>query len=187
MKPVDNHRLVAGRFQRLVDGTRDWRAPTPVAEWVAGDVVRHLLEWFPPFLRAASDLVLPGSSTPSDAELSTAWRRRTRAIQQLLENTTPPKFDHPRIGPMPFDEAVDRFYTADVFMHSWDLARSSGQDDTLDPEVCAAMLAGMEPIEDVIRSSGHYGARIEVPPDARAQDRLIGFIGRDPNWRPPGT
>ena len=88
---------------------------------------------------------------------------------------------------MPFDEAVDRFYTADVFMHSWDLARSSGQDDTLAPEVCAAMLAGMEPIEDVIRSSGHYGARIEVPPDASAQDRLIGFIGRDPNWRPPGT
>ena len=54
-------------------------------------------------------------------------------------------------------------------MHTWDLARATGQDDTLDPERCAEMLAGMEPIEDVMRGSGQYGARVDVPADADVQ------------------
>lgn len=176
--------MVANRFQHLVDGTRDWRAPSPVPEWVAIDVVRHLLDWFPPFLHAGTGLHLPTSPTV-DTEPSAAWRRRTDDIQELLEAPVPPNFDHPHIGPMPFDQAVDRFYTADVFMHSWDLARATGQDDTLDAEMCAAMLAGMEPMEEVIRASGHYGPRVEVPADAPPQERLIAFIGRDPYWQPP--
>lgn len=155
-----------------------------MAEWNAVDVVRHLLDWFPPFLHAATGLHLPiGPSV--ETEPSAAWQRRAEDIQELLEAPVPPNFHHPRVGPMPFDQAVDRFYTADVFMHSWDLARATGQDDSLDPETCAAMLAGMEPMEDVIRTSGHYGPRVAVPTDASAQDRLIAFIGRDPNWHPP--
>ena len=46
---------------------------------------------------------------------------------------------------MPLAVAVDNFYTADVFMHSWDLAQASGQDLALDEDQCAAMLAGMAP------------------------------------------
>ena len=69
---------------------------------------------------------------------------------------------------------MSQFFTGDVFMHTWDLARATGQDDTLDPERCAEMLAGMEPIEDVMRGSGQYGARVDVPPDADVQTRLSG-------------
>ena len=67
-------------------------------------------------------------------------------------------------------------------MHTWDLARATGQDDRLDPDFCALLLAGMEPLEEVIRSSGQYGPRVEVPADADVQTRLLGFIGRDPFW-----
>ena len=42
----------------------------------------------------------------------------------------------------------------------------------------------MEPIEDLIRGSGQFGARVPVPDDAPVQDRLVGFIGRDPQWAP---
>ena len=31
-------------------------------------------------------------------------------------------------------------------MHTWDLARATGQDDTLDPEYCAVLLEGMIPV-----------------------------------------
>ena len=37
-------------------------------------------------------------------------------------------------------------------MHTWDLARASGQDDTLDAEKCAVMLAGMQPMDEVLRA-----------------------------------
>jgi hypothetical protein len=42
----------------------------------------------------------------------------------------------------------------------------------------------MEPIEQMLRDSGQYGTRVPVPDNAPAQDRLIGFIGRDPSWQP---
>ena len=94
-------------------------------------------------------------------------------------------FSNPHTGDLPLDQAVDRFYTADVFMHTWDLARATGQDDTLDADLCAELLAGMEPIDDLLRSSGQYGPRVPVDPTRRtAQDRMLGFIGRDPAWRP---
>ena len=70
-------------------------------------------------------------------------------------------------------------------MHTWDLARASGQDDTLDADTCAAMLAGMQPMDEVLRASGQYGPKVPVPADAPVQDQLIGFIGRDPGWRAP--
>ena len=89
---------------------------------------------------------------------------------------------NPHIGDVPLDRAVSQFFTGDVFMHTWDLARATGQDDTLDPDRCAEMLAGMEPIEDMMRDSGQYGPRVEVPADADAQTRMLGFIGRDPQW-----
>lgn len=79
-------------------------------------------------------------------------------------------------------DAIDHLYTPDVFMHTWDLARATGQDDTLDASRCEAMLAGITAMEEALRASGQYGTPVPVPDDAPAQDRLVGFIGRDPDW-----
>ena len=58
-------------------------------------------------------------------------------------------------------------------MHTWDLARATGQDDRLDPQTCADLLAGMEPIEELLRSSGQYGAAGAGAGDADVQTRLL--------------
>ena len=183
---ADRHREVCARFTALVEGVGDWDAPTPVPGWQVRDVVRHLVDWFPEFLRSATGLSLALGPSPDDDPVS-AWQVQAHAVQALLDGPdagTP--FRHPHVGELPLPEAVDRFYTNDVFQHTWDLGRASGQDVQLDPETCAALLAGMEPIEDVMRSSGQYGARVAVPDDADAQTKLLGFIGRDPSWTPPG-
>ena len=39
-------------------------------------------------------------------------------------------------------------------------------------------------MEEALRSSGHYGPAVPVAADAPVVDRLVGFIGRDPAWRP---
>lgn len=44
------------------------------------------------------------------------------------------------------------------------------------------MLTGMEPMDEMLRQSGQYGPRVPVADDASWQDRLVGFIGRDPQW-----
>jgi uncharacterized protein (TIGR03086 family) len=107
-------------------------------------------------------------------------------VQAVLDDpaTVDSVLSNPHIGDVPLGRAIDQFYTADVFMHTWDLARATGQDDRLDPDFCAILLAGMEPAEEMMRSSGQYGARVPVAGDADAQTRMLGFIGRDPDWSP---
>ncbi len=185
--PAARHRVVAGTFADRVRGVTDWDAPTPVREWTARDVVRHLVGWFPPFLASGSGhRIPPGPSVDEDPYA--AWTAHTDAVQALLDDPSAAAspFRHPRLPGQELAPAIDRFYTADVFMHTWDLARATGQDDHLDEDLCGQLLAGMEPIEDLMRGSGQYGPRVPVPDGAPVQDRLLGFIGRDPAWAPPG-
>jgi uncharacterized protein (TIGR03086 family) len=184
---AERHRQVAGRFSELVAGVGGrWSEPTPVAEWQVRDIVGHLVEWLPAFLASGSDVRLP-PGPPVGADPIGAWAAHALAVQALLDDpaTAALTLRNPHIGEVPMPDAIDRFYTSDVFMHTWDLARATGQDDTLDVDMCAAMVTGMEPLDAVLRASGQYGPRIAVPPDASAQDRLIAFIGRDPAWQPP--
>jgi uncharacterized protein (TIGR03086 family) len=186
-RPAERHREVGQRFTDRVRGTRSWDVPSPVAEWTARDVVRHLVEWFPPFLRSGSGLELPSGPSVDDDPVA-AWCVHDDAVQALLDDpaTAERRLTNPHIGDLPLDRAIDQFYTADVFMHTWDLARATGQDDRLDPDFCAQMLTTSEPVEELMRSSGQFGPRVPVADDADAQTRLLGFIGRDPEWTPPG-
>ena len=181
-KLAERHRAVAAAFGERVRGTRDWDAPAPVDGWTARSVVDHLTSWFPAFLAGGAGIELPAA----DPDPVVAWQAQTDAVQALIEDPAGRVLTNPHIGEVPLDEAIDRFYTADVFMHTWDLARATGQDDRLDPEFCAVMLAGMEPIAEMIYASGQYGPPVPVPDDADVQSRLLGFIGRDPAWTPAG-
>lgn len=184
-EPARRHQLIANGFALRVHGTSDWTAPAPVDGWVARDVVAHLVEWLPAFVHGGCDLAWPTIPSPIE-DPSRAWDAHQHAVQTILGDpkTAGVEFTNPHTGSMPLGQAIDRFYTSDVFLHTWDLARATGQDETLDPETCAAMLAGMTPLEEVIRSSGQYGPAVSVPDDADAQTRLLGFIGRDPRWSP---
>ncbi|SNT23533.1 TIGR03086 family protein [Actinomadura meyerae] len=183
--PAERHRQVAGAFTDRVRGTRSWEAPSPVAGWTARDVVGHLTGWFPGFLEAGAGVRLP-AGPPVGEDPAAAWQVHCDGVQAVLDDpaTADRKLTNPHIGTLPLAAAIDRFYTADVFMHTWDLARATGQDDRLDPDFCAELLGGMEPMEEVLRSSGQYGPRVEVPAGADVQARLLGFIGRDPFWTP---
>jgi len=182
--PALRHRLIADDFARRVRGTQDWSATTPVPGWAARDVVAHLVEWLPGFLSSGSEVRLPECPSPTELPPA-AWDAHQRAVQQVLDDpvTAALEFANPNTGTMPVGVAIDRFYTTDLFMHTWDLARATAQDDTLDPEMCAVLLAGMEPIDDLLRGSGQFGPRVPVADDADPQTRLVGFIGRDPAWR----
>lgn len=181
--PADEHRRVSGAFTARVRGVPPgaWDRPAPCEGWVARDVVRHLVEWFPALLRSGAGVDLP-TGPPVDDDPVAAWTVHSESVQALLDDpaTATATLADPHIGELPLDVAVDRFYTPDVFMHTWDLARATGQDEHLDPERCARMLAGMLPHDDVMRQSGHYGPRVDVPEGADAQTRLLAFIGRTP-------
>ena len=68
--------------------------------------------------------------------------------------------------------------TADLAIHAWDLARATGQDDTLDPGVVALMLPWAEANADLLAASGMFGLPIDTGPGAPDHDRLLGLLGR---------
>ncbi len=181
--PADEHRSIAAAFTATAEGAAPdtWDDKAPVDGWVARDVVRHLVEWLPAFLEGSTGIALPAGPSVDDDPVG-AWRTQTAAVQALLDDpaTAERVHDLPHIGTMTLEQAIDMIYTGDVFLHRWDLARATGQDETLDAAKCAAMYEGMLPMDEVLRQSGQYGPRVEVPDDADVQTKLLAFIGRTP-------
>jgi uncharacterized protein (TIGR03086 family) len=185
---AERHRAVAGNFSTLTEGVTEagWDAPAPVAGWTARDVVRHLTTWFPGFLAGGSDVVLLAGPSVDDDPVG-AWRMHADSVQTVLDDeaTASATFRNPHTGELAISDAIDRFYTSDVFLHSWDLATATGQPHGLDARAAASMLAGMEPLDAMLRSSGQYGPKVDWPAGAPPVERLMAFIGRDPSWTPP--
>lgn len=183
---ADRHREIAARFSAVVAAVTDWDAPAPVAGWSARDVVGHLAEWFPMMLSGGAEVTL--APLPSVAEDPAAtWDALDAQVQDILDDPATAALSHTgeHTGTMPVADVVDRFYTPDVFMHTWDLARAGGRPDRLDPDYATELHQGLSSMEEMIRASGQFGEQQPEPADADATDRLIAFIGRDPRWAPP--
>jgi uncharacterized protein (TIGR03086 family) len=172
-------RGVAAAFTERVAGVDDWDAPAPCEGWVARDVVRHMVEWMPAFLEAAGGPPLVITADVG-ADPAGAWVQLRDGLQAMLDDPAIAcsELSHPRAGTHRFDAGIDMFFTGDVFMHTWDLARATGQPEQLDEAMAAELLAGMEPLDDMLRQSGQYGPKVEPPTGADATTRLMAFIGR---------
>ena len=83
-------------------------------------------------------------------------------------------------GAMPLGVATERFVTGDVLVHTWDLAKATGQDASIDADFAAGMYEGMLPMDAMLRQSGHFGPRVDVADDADPVTKLIAFTGRTP-------
>ena len=177
LAPAERHRAVAAGFADVIAAVADWSVAAPVDGWRTGDIVDHLLAWFPDFLEAGGVRLTPIAFDDRGA----AWRARSAEIQGLLDGpSAAEQFTHPMIGSLALANAIDQFYTADVFMHTWDLATAAGLEPNLDPVFAEQLLSGMQPIEELLRGSGQYGPAVPVPADADPVSRLMGFIGRNP-------
>ena len=185
MSPLDEWDDISAGFTAHVDAAdpATWGAPAPVPGWAARDVVRHLVEWFPGFLESGAGIRLDVSTSVDDDPVA-AWHELDDGVRALLADpaTSGKVLSNPHIGDVPLDQAVSRFFTADVFMHTWDLAKATGQDHGMDPARCAETLAGMEPLDEMLRASGQYGPKVEPPDDVDPAGRLMAFVGRDPDF-----
>ncbi len=86
------------------------------------------------------------------------------------------------MGRRSLEQMVDMIVINDVLIHTWDLARATGQDETLDAGEVARMTGGgfLEMPDEVLRGSGQFGPRVDVPADADPQTKLLAFSGRRP-------
>lgn len=173
----DRYRRVAQQFTDRVTAVPDdaWENPAPCEGWVARDVVRHIVDNTSFFL----GISVEGPSVDEDPV--GAWTAVRDATQAALDDPEVAQrtLDTP-MGSMTVEQLVGRIGVADLLVHTWDLARATGLDETLDIEEVRRTYSMMEPNEERLRAGGAFGPRVEAPDDADEQARLIAFTGRRP-------
>ena len=179
---AERFRRVAGRF---TDRAREvapeaWDNPAPCAGWVARDVVGHMVEWMPAFLASVDVNVSAGPSVNDDPV--GAWTHLADSLQALLDDpaTAQREITHEHLGTVTVEHAIGMIMFGDIVIHTWDLARATGLDETLDSTIVSEMLVGMLPMDEMLRAGGQYGPKVAVANDADDQTKLIAFTGRNP-------
>lgn len=174
-------RDIVGRFEAVAAGftaevlrVTDWDAATPCAGWAASDIVNHILTWYPANLRNADiDLEVTGD-TPA-----ARWFSFVAAVRALLtdDRATATFHSGPDEG-RTVTQATNGFLLPDIFMHTWDLARSQGRDVVLDADYAARNLAGLQSMGEALQETGQFGPPVTPPADATPGEQLMAYVGR---------
>ena len=193
-EPVEMLRKTTLRVKEVVANVGQSQAqdPTPCAEWDVRGLLNHLIGGLeftagciagsPPNIRPA-DADSSYLDEPDVAVLIEAYH--TLLDRVLRSGSEPGALDGvvttPNFGDMPVSQ-IFVGTTMDQFIHGWDLAKATGQDTTLDPdlvEFAYGMLVSGG-FADMGRHAGFIGPEIPVPTDSSPQDKLMAYMGRQP-------
>jgi uncharacterized protein (TIGR03086 family) len=153
--------------------------------WTVGDLVAHLVSealWVPPLMAGEPFDLVDGRFPDATPDLLgddplTGWESAAdAALAALAEDSALLRTVHLSRGPTPAAEYVAEL-TADLTVHSWDLARATGGDTELDPVLVTAglVLADRLPDDGV---PGLFAPPLEAPATASPQTRLLARFGR---------
>lgn len=179
--------LAAAEFGRRVAAVSDWDAATPDSEWTTRDLVSHVVDeqrWIPRLLTGADhDLADQDHGHDQDLDpigddLVRAWDHFATAATEAWRRAPQDALVHLETDVVTAGEYLAE-QTSDITIHTWDLARATGTDDTLPDELVAAVWQHFEPQMESLASTGLYAAPVEVPDDAPLQVRLLAVTGRD--------
>ena len=192
---------VAARYRRHADAfehklaavrPEQWPNQSPCAAWDARGVAEHVVVMHGVMLRPVDRELSPAPSVADDP--LRAFEAARADVEAVLDDPelAGRECDTPN-GRMTVEQQIDEVISDDLVLHGWDLARATGQDDTMDPEdverLWAITTAIPAALMEKYRTPGAfgpgvevYGPEVEVDAEAPRQDRLLGLIGRDPGW-----
>ncbi len=172
---LDRFTTIAAGFTSRIDAVSAdaWNNDAPCEGWKARDVATHVIN---------ASYHFSGGEPPAsiaDADLPAAWATARDAIASALADPEKAKAQtQSPFGPMPLEDVIGRLSCTDVLVHTWDLARAAGLDETLHAESVAGAFEGLKPMDAMIRMPGVFGPKIEVGADADLQTQFLSFLGR---------
>jgi len=185
----------AASYARALDSTRafvaglgdvDWSAPTPCSEWIVRELLQHGTIWIEDvFAGKTVEQVgdkYEGELIGTDA-LASFEAAANAAKAAIVSPGAMDQVCHLRRGDAKGSDYLTSMFT-DAFIHGWDLAKATGQDATLDPELVEVCYAVAKAREERFRSSAAFGlGRVEDPGEvADPQARMLAILGREADW-----
>ncbi|ADD43204.1 maleylpyruvate isomerase N-terminal domain-containing protein [Stackebrandtia nassauensis] len=132
-----------------------WHSPSPCAPWTARDVVAHVINEQRRMLSTVRGVDPEPVHGVGIAEMGT--------IPELAADAD-------------LAAAWDQVGSG----HTWDLARATGGDERLDPDVVRQVHEALKPLEEFFRQPWAFGPKVDAPPGADAQTEFLCFVGRKP-------
>jgi uncharacterized protein (TIGR03086 family) len=171
-------RVARGFTVRLTQvGPDQWGNATPCAEWTVRDLVAHVVDTN----RRVLSTVEGSEPVPVDAagDLVAQWTAVTGDVLAAVKDPERgPKVVQSFTGEARFESLVGGLACSDTIIHTWDLARATGQDEQLDQGAVSHCHALLEGFGEGIRRPGGFSAALPATPDADDQTRFLHFAGR---------
>jgi uncharacterized protein (TIGR03086 family) len=167
--------------------------PTPCPDWTVAALLDHLTGLSLAFTQAARKRAdAPGTGgpppAPSARHLSPHWRSRLPVLLEELDTAwrDPAAWTGTAQAggvTMPAT-ALGTVAMNELVMHSWDLARATGQEYATDPRILEVLIEFLSqgPAEG---TPGMFGPVLSAPSEPTLLDQALSLAGRRSDWRPP--
>ena len=190
--PVDLYQQAIARAKEVVAKVKQEQLDdtTPCAEWNVHALINHLIGGAE--LAAAGLLGNPSTLAPSKAESSYISETSAGKLSQAYQTESDGVLDAAakpgaleRALPTPFgDMPMSQFMMGtalDQLIHTWDLAKATGQDVSLSPSVVEVAFPVLTSgFADMGRQGGFVGPEVTVSDNASLQEKMIAYMGRQP-------
>jgi uncharacterized protein (TIGR03086 family) len=182
-------RRAGAGFERRLAAVRpdQLMRPSPCDEWTVRDLVTHVVGECIMSVRlldgaSAEDTMAGLDDRILGDDAAAAFAQAARAENASFEqpHVTERIVHHPAMD-MPAAQLLG-FRIGGLTLHTWDLARATGGDETLDPDLVEAVWAQLSPMAPFIAQTGVFGAGPsgDVGQDRSLQLRLLDLSGRRP-------
>lgn len=179
---------VSERYARVANGFQErfieiqpdqWTSATPCSDWDVQALVTHAITTNCRIVALVNQSV--STEVDNTDDLMTKWSLARHAVDSALEDSTQATTKvSGMFGEQTFESLVSRLLCGDLLFHTWDLARATGQDESLDNDAVAKALEFLTSIDDAIRRPGGFAPKITPSPNTDLQTQLLCFGGRQP-------
>ena len=160
-----------------------WAGPTPCSEWNVKQVANHIIGenlWAAELFQGRT-IEQVGSRLDGDLAGSDPAAAYRRSVDVATSAVSAPDAMQTTCH-LSFGDFSGAEYAAQLFLdtliHGWDIAKATGQDTRLDPELVEACLPIAEVLTNQFRGAGVFGDNLAVSPGAEPQTRLLALVGR---------